>query len=815
VAKRGTAQRRLARLRWRWATRVLAALTAASVAFGLTAVGVVGAAAESDSVVNQGSPAQATGPSGDADGNTVLGSSPAVQMQSAGDSYIVAVEDSAALLDVTSDLTAQGISVTNTWDGELTGLTATLDDAARDALEARDDIVAVEPDQPIELSGTQTGAPWNLDRLDQRILPLDSTYSYTETGLGVTAYVIDSGIRLTHQDFAGRIGPGAYWDFGDGTGISDCNGHGTHVAGTVGGTTWGVAKQVTITPVKVFPCSGPTSMSIVLEGMNWVIGDHASGTPAVVNLSVGGAASTIIDDAANRLIADGITVVTAAGNDAAPTCSFSPARVPAAITVAASDINDGDAWFTNHGSCNDIFAPGVGIRSASHTDDTGSLLKDGTSMAAPHVTGDAALILQRTPQATPAQVWQTMSDRATRGAISECCGDPDLLLAVPAPPPSGGLLRSLVPARLLDTRPGNPTVDGTSQGLGRQPAGSTLQLTVEGRGGVPAGVEAVMLNVTVVSPATGGHLTVFPCGSPQPVASNLNFVAGQVVPNAVLAKIGTGGQVCLFTSAATDIVADVNGYVPAGGSPSSVVPARLLDTRPGNPTVDGAAQGLGRQPANSTLQLTVTGRGGVPAGAEAAILNVTAVSPSSGGYLTVFPCASPQPVASSLNFVAGQVVPNLVLAKVGTGGKVCLYTTAAADLVVDVDGFVLAGGSPSSVVPARLLDTRPGNPTVDGMAQGLGRRPADSTLQLTVTGRGGVPAGAEAVILNVTAVSPSSGGYLTVFPCGSSRPLASNLNVVGGEIVPNAVLAKVGTDGKVCLYTSAATDIVADVNGFV
>jgi hypothetical protein len=197
-----------------------------------------------------------------------------------------------------------------------------------------------------------------------------------------------------------------------------------------------------------------------------------------------------------------------------------------------------------------------------------------------------------------------------------------------------------------------------------------------------------MLNVTVVSPATGGHLTEFPCGSPQPVASNLNFVAGQVIPNAVLAKIGTGGQVCLFTSAATDIVADVNGYVPAGGSPSSVVPARLLDTRPGNPTVDGMAQGLGRQPANSTLQLTVTGRGGVPAGAEAVILNVTAVSPASGGYLTVFPCGSPRPLASNLNVVGGEIVPNAVLAKVGTDGKVCLYTSAATDIVADVNGFV-------------------------------------------------------------------------------------------------------------------------------
>ena len=369
-------------------------------------------------------------PTVDADGNAVLGSTTDVADGAVDDHYLVAVDGPAALSDVQADLAAEGVPITNTWTGDLSGLTAILDGPGAAALEAHDDVLAVEPDDPIEITATQTGAPWNLDRIDQRALPLDSTYSYTETGLGVTAYVIDTGLRRTHVEFGGRGDRGAYWDFGDGTGTLDCNGHGTHVAGTIGGTTWGVAKAVTIVPVKAFSCTGTSMESIVVESINWIIDDHPAGTPAVVNMSLGGAASGVLDAAVNRLIADGITVVAAAGNDGEPTCSSSPGRVPAAITVAATDQLDRRATFSNVGPCNDLFAPGVGIRSASYTSDTGSLLKSGTSMAAPHVTGDAALILQRHPAATPAEVWQMIAADATRGAMSACCGDPDVLLHV-------------------------------------------------------------------------------------------------------------------------------------------------------------------------------------------------------------------------------------------------------------------------------------------------------------------------------------------------------------------------------------------------
>ena len=278
-----------------------------------------------------------------------------------------------------------------------------------------------------------------------------------------------------------------------------------------------------------------------------------------------------------------------------------------------------------------------------------------------------------------------------------------------------------------------------------------LELVVTGRGGVAVSAEAVLLNVTAVTPASAGFLTVWPCGETKPLASNVNYAAGDVVPNAVLAKIGAGGKVCIFTWAETDIVADVNGYVPTGGSPSSVVPARVLETRVGTTelTVDHLFEGIGRRAAGSVLELVVAGRGGVAVSAEAVLLNVTAVTPASAGFLTVWPCGETKPLASNVNYAAGDVVPNAVLAKIGAGGKVCIFTSAATDIVADVNGYVPTGGSPSSVVPARVFETRVGTTelTVDHLFEGIGRRAAGSVLELVVAGRGGVAVSAEAGVV--------------------------------------------------------------------
>ncbi len=388
----------------------------------------------------------------DRDGNAILGSSDAVTVAATHglERYVVQVDDGDVLADVVDEVSADGAIVTDTWDGAVVGFSAALDAASAESLRERDGVVAVEPDQQITLSGMQDDAPWNLDRIDQRNLPLNTKYSYRDTGAGVTVYVIDTGIRPTHVDFGGRITRGAYWDFGDGTQYLDCQGHGTHVSGTVGGATWGVAKSATIVPVKVFACSGSTATSIIIAGINWVVADHAVGQPAVVNMSLGGSPSAVFDAAVTALINDGITVVVSAGNDAAPSCNQSPARVPAAITVAASTSADDNASFSNYGACNDLFAPGVNITSASYQSDTGTAAKSGTSMAAPAVAGAAALILQRSPTATPAQVWAAMDGDTTKGMLSECCGDPDKLLhvtpLVAAPTAATGLRRTVAPA---------------------------------------------------------------------------------------------------------------------------------------------------------------------------------------------------------------------------------------------------------------------------------------------------------------------------------------------------------------------------------
>ena len=305
--------------------------------------------------------------------------------------------------------------------------TADLTAAEAATLAGAPGVAAVEADAVVTTQVTQSNAPWGLDRIDQRNRPLSTTYSYARTGAGVRAYVIDTGIRFGHNDFGGRAVTG--YDAVDGGSADDCNGHGTHVASTLGGATYGVAKGVTLVGVRVLNCSGSGTTSGVVAGIDWATSNHSAGTPAVANLSLGGGASTAIDSAINRLISDGVTVVVAAGNSSASACNSSPARVPAALTVAASDRTDRFASFSNRGSCVDVIAPGVSITAAWYTSNTATATISGTSMASPHAAGAAAKVLQGSPSASPASVNGTIVSSATTGVITGVpTGTPNRLL---------------------------------------------------------------------------------------------------------------------------------------------------------------------------------------------------------------------------------------------------------------------------------------------------------------------------------------------------------------------------------------------------
>ena len=379
---------------------------------------------------------------------------------------------------------------------------------------------------------------------------------------------------------------------------------------------------------------------------------------------------------------------------------------------------------------------------------------------------------------------------------------------------------SVVPGRFLETRtgPDDKTVDGLFEGDGPISAGGEIELLVAGRPGIPEDASAVVLNVGVIRPTTNAFLTVYPCGVDRPLASNVNVVQGDVVSNAVFAPIGEDGTVCVYSSAEANLYADVNGFVPAGGSPEPLVPARLLDTRPApNETVDGMFEGDGPILAETEVELQVTGRGGVPDAAGAVALNVGAVNPTEPGFLTLYPCGEDRPLASSVNFAPGKTVSNTSNALIGEDGKICIYSSKTVNVIVDVNGTIPSGGSPRSLVPARLLETRvgTGNETIDGEFEGDGPLAAGAVLELVVAGRGGVPDTATAATINVGSIRPTDPGYLTIYPCGEDRPFASSVNYRGGDVISNSVLAQIGDDGKVCIFTFRQTDLIADVTGFV
>ncbi|WP_028811516.1 S8 family peptidase [Streptomyces flavidovirens] len=344
-----------------------------------------------------------------------------------------AVENSwiVVLKDGTTRAADLGVTPKHVYRSALKGFSTTMSKARAAKLASDPKVAYVEQDSQVQLNETQTNATWGIDRVDQRNLPLSTTYTYNTTASNVSAYIIDTGIRTSHSEFGGRATVGTD-TVGGGQNGQDCQGHGTHVAGTVGGKTYGVAKAVKLVAVRVLDCAGSGTTAGVIAGVDWVTANAKK--PAVANMSLGGGANTSLDNAVKKSIASGVSYAVAAGNGnilgwPANACNYSPARVPEAITVGATDSSDRRASFSNYGTCLDLFAPGVNVTSAWKDNDTATKTISGTSMAAPHTAGVAALYVSVNPTATPAQVRDALVNNATPNKVQDPrTGSPNRLL---------------------------------------------------------------------------------------------------------------------------------------------------------------------------------------------------------------------------------------------------------------------------------------------------------------------------------------------------------------------------------------------------
>lgn len=358
-------------------------------------------------------------------------------------------------------LSQHGGRMRHVYSAALKGFSANLSDAAVAALAKNPQIARIEPDALVNGSGTEASPTWGLDRIDQRALPLDKSYTYASSGAGVSVYILDTGIRTTHVEFEGRA-VGAFTAINDGKGTNDCNGHGTHVAGTVGGATYGVAKGVTLYAVRVLDCANTGTVSGLIAGIDWVTQNRR--LPAVANLSLTTAKSSAVNAAIQASIDAGVVYAVAAGNNGADACNYSPASAPAVLTVGASGNVDGVQGFSNVGPCVDLFAPGQAIRSAYYVSDTSSIINAGTSMASPHVAGAAAVYLSANPTATPAQVTAAIIGAATTNMLTAVpTGTANRLLYIDpnggtAPPPPVDTTTPPPPPPPTTTPP-PPTVD--------------------------------------------------------------------------------------------------------------------------------------------------------------------------------------------------------------------------------------------------------------------------------------------------------------------------------------------------------------------
>jgi subtilisin family serine protease/subtilisin-like proprotein convertase family protein len=502
------------------------------------------------------------------------------------DSYIVVFKDTAVAGSAVGGTAANlvrkyGGSVGQTYSNAVRGFAVDVTETAARRLAADPSVKYVQQNHLVRAFGTQPSPPsWGLDRIDQRALPLNNSYTYPNTGSGVKAYIIDTGIRFSHSDFGGRAVSG--FDAIDGGSADDANGHGTHVAGTVGGNTYGVAKGVSLVAVRVLNAAGSGTNAQVIQGIDWVTGDHLSGQPAVANMSLGGTFDQATNDAVTASIADGVVYGLAAGNDnGANACNVSPGSTPNAITVGATTTTDARASYSNIGTCLDIFAPGSGITSSWYTSDTATNTISGTSMATPHVVGAAALVLVANPTFTPQQVRDKLVADATTGVVTgPGTGSPNRLLYVGniTPPtqdfsvavsPTSG---SVNPGSSVTASVGTTTTVGAAQAV-------TLSAS-----GLPTGATASFSPASVTSGASS-TLTI--------------STTGPTAPGTYTVTVTATGTVTTHT---TSYTLTVNG--PAGCTQTNGTDVTIPDntTVESSITISGCA---GNASAGSTVEVHI------------------------------------------------------------------------------------------------------------------------------------------------------------------------------------------------------------------
>ena len=492
------------------------------------------------------------------------------------DRYIVVfrndVQNPAVLAD---DLARQfGGTVHFRYAHAFKGFAATLPPGAVDAIQRNPNVAFIEADGIMSTTATQSNATWGLDRIDQRDRPLSGTYTYNQTGAGVTVYIIDTGIRYAHNEFGGRASFG--FDALGGSG-DDCNGHGTHVAGTVGGTVYGVAKAVALKAVRVLNCRGSGTTSGVIAGVDWVTANHVS--PAVANMSLGGSANSSLDNAVNNAVAAGVTFAVAAGNSSANACNYSPARAASALTVGSTTSSDARSSFSNYGTCLDIFAPGSSITSAWSTSNTATNTISGTSMASPHVAGVAALYLQTNPSASASTVNSAIIDNSTLNKVTSAgSGSPNRLLysvfessGGTNKPPTSSFTFSCTDLTCSFNGSASTDSDGTIQsyswnfGDGTTGSGATTTRTYSS-----GGTRTVTLTVTDDDGATGSSSQSVTVSAPGGSGITLSAVGYKVrgVRKVDLTWSGASGPVSIYRDGG------IIGSGPAAGSSTDTLDGR-------------------------------------------------------------------------------------------------------------------------------------------------------------------------------------------------------------------------------------------------